>query len=167
MQATRSDIEFLIGHLKDLEFSLKTCCENVFMPEYKCEKSPEISGVVARDIAKKLAHLITECDTRPLNKRAAAAANALADGAYLLKGSIEEGTSMIVAADTRLNEEENFLAQFYTTPPKLNEERIILENQKFIDARDYARKALELVKPLARTQGFDIEALELQGELFL
>ena len=65
------------------------------------------------------------------------------------------------------SEEENFLAQYYVTPPKLYEEHVTLAQQQFIDARDYARKALELLKPLARSLNFDIESLEMQGEMYI
>lgn len=167
MKIPRQDVEFLITHQKELEFALQACDASVFTPDFDREKPLEVSGTVAADLTKKLDTIINDCDVVPIHKSGLPCATALADSAYLLRRALVEADTVIIAADPRLNEEENFLAQFYVTPPKLSEERHTLVHSDYLDALDYARKALELLKPLARTYNFDINDLEIQGEMFL
>lgn len=167
MKIPRQDVEFLINHLKDLEFALQACDSSVFTDDFARDEPHTISSSVAKDIIEKLDAIINDCDVTALSKSGVSSATAIGDSAYLLKRALENADTVIVAADPRLTEEENFLSQFYVVSPKLSEERLTLVSNDYLDSIDYARKALELLKPLARTHNFDIDALEIQGELYL
>lgn len=167
MRAGRQNIEFLIAHLKDLEQILQVCAPKVFSEEFNREDPLVLTGSLPEELSGRLEAIVSDCDTVALNPKAISTATAIADAASLLLQSIERGESRIVAVDPTLTEEENFLAKFYTSPPKLNEAQLLLDTQLFIDARDYARKALELLKPLARSYSYDIASLELQGEMYV
>lgn len=167
MSVSRQNVEFLIAHLKELEYILQACTPDVFTEAFDPQKPIVLTGLVPSELSEKLETIIDDCDTASLDTKALRAATAIADSASLLLGSIKEGTEFIVAHDPTMSDEENFLAQYYITPPKLNETHLTLVQNDFIDAKDYARKALELVKTLARKRHYDIDSLDLQGELYL
>lgn len=167
MKIPRQNVDFLIARLKELEHIIQVCSSSVFSDEFDPQVPIVIKSPASEELSERLITIISDCDTAALNRKAVRAAEALGDSAYLLLHSIEEGSKVIVAYNPGPSDEENFLSQYYITPPKLNEEQITLVQDDFINARDYARKALELIKPLARSLGFDIESLELQGELYI
>ena len=167
MKASLPNVEFLIAHLKELEHILQVCSPSVFSQDFKREEEIVLTGLVPHELCERLDTIVTDCDVTPLSSRAIETANAIGDGAFLLRRAIENGEKVIVAFDPTPTDEENFLSKYYITPPKLNEERVTLVQDDFCDARDYAHKALELLKPLARAQHFDIDSLEMQGEMYL
>lgn len=167
MKIPRQDVEFLVIHQKELEFALQVCDANVFTDNFVRDEPHLVSGAIAKDIIEKLDVIINDCDAVPLHKSGRAVATAIGDSAFLLRRALESAEKVIVAADPRMTEEENFLAQYYLAPPKVSEERLTLVTGDYLHSIDYARKALELLKPLARLHDFDIAALEIQGELYL
>lgn len=167
MKVSRQNVEFLIARLKELEYALQACAPNVFTETFDTQTPIVLTGLVPSELSEKLNTIIDDCDTAPLDRKALRAATAIADSASLLLRSIEDGSEVIVAYDPTMSDEENFLAQYYITPPKLNETHLTLQQSAFVDAKDYARKALELVKSLARQRHYDIDSLDLQGELYL
>ena len=167
MRIPRQNVDFLVAHLKELEHILRACSPSVFSETFLADQPIVVTGLTSEELSERLRTILADCDAAVLHRKALDAVDAIGDSAYLLLQSIDEGSRTVASYNPDKSEEENFLAQYYVTPPKLYEEHVTLAQQQFIDARDYARKALELLKPLARSLNFDIESLEMQGEMYI